>query len=520
MSQMPQTIPALISAAAQQHPQRIAIREEGVELSFAALDALRLQATRALMSVGIRAGDRVAVWAPNCHEWVAAALAIHSAGAILIPINTRMKGVEAADILEQSGARLLFCVGEFLNDYFPAMLQGPQLQQRTPALERIVVLGKAHAPDTTWADFLALAEQTSEAAALERAAAVKPEDLSDIMFTSGTTGRPKGVMTCHGQNIRAFDEWSRCVDLKAEDRYLIINPFFHSFGYKAGWLAALMRGCTIYPLAVFDTDGVLALIGRERISFLPGSPTLFLSFLAHPRLREYDLSSLRVAVTGAAAIAPSMIHRMRDELGFKIVVTAYGLTECCGVATSCDRDADAETIATTSGRARPGIELRCIAEDGKPVPAGAEGEVVMRGYNVMQGYFNNPEATRETIDAEGWLHTGDIGILDERGNLRITDRLKDMYIVGGFNCYPAEVERILTAHPAIAQVAVVGVPDERQGEVGKAYVVLRAGAQLTAAELVAWSRENMANYKVPRHIEFVAALPTNASGKVLKYQLR
>jgi acyl-CoA synthetase (AMP-forming)/AMP-acid ligase II len=516
MSQMPQTIPGLIAAAAQNHPQRIAIREEGVDLSFAALDALRLQAARALMSVGIQAGDRVAVWAPNCHEWVAAALGIHSVGAILIPINTRMKGVEAADILEQSGARLMFCVGEFLNDYFPAMLAG----QNTPQLEHTVVLGKSRGSDTTWADFLKLAEKTPEADARARAAAVKPEDLSDIMFTSGTTGRPKGVMTCHGQNIRAFDEWARCVDLQAEDRYLIINPFFHSFGYKAGWLAALMRGCTIYPLAVFDTEGVLTLIGRERISFLPGSPTLFLSFLAHPRLKEFDLSSLRVAVTGAAAIAPSMIHRMRDELGFKIVVTAYGLTECCGVATICDRDADAETIAHTSGRAMPGIELRCINEDGQSVPAGTEGEVVMRGYNVMQGYFNNPEATAETIDAEGWLHTGDIGILDANGNLKITDRMKDMYIVGGFNCYPAEVERILTAHPAIAQVAVIGVPDERQGEVGKACVVLRPDAQLDAAGLISWSRDHMANYKVPRHVEFFTALPMNASGKVLKFQLR
>ncbi len=516
MSSLPQTIPGLIAAAAQQHPNRIAIREEGSELSFAALDALRLQVARALMSAGIQAGDRVAVWAPNCHEWVAAALGIHSVGGILIPINTRMKGVEAADILEQSGARLLFCVGEFLNDYFPSMLKG----QNAPQLERVVVLGKAHAGDLTWADFLQQAEQTTAAAARERAAAVKPEDLSDIMFTSGTTGRPKGVMTCHGQNIRAFDEWARCVDLQADDRYLIINPFFHSFGYKAGWLAALMRGCTIYPLAVFDTEGVLQLIGRERISFLPGSPTLFLSFLAHPQLKSFDLSSLRVAVTGAAAIAPSMIHRMRDELGFKIIVTAYGLTECCGVATICDRDADAETIAHTSGRAMPGIELRCIGEDGQPVAAGAEGEVVMRGYNVMQGYFNNPAATAESIDQDGWLHTGDIGILDANGNLKITDRLKDMYIVGGFNCYPAEVERILTAHPAIAQVAVIGVPDERQGEVGKAFVVLRPGASLDAAGLIAWARDNMANYKVPRHVEIVTALPLNASGKVLKYQLR
>ena len=515
MTQLPQTIPALIRAAAEKHPERIAIREGEFALSFAVLNALRLKVARALMSAGIEAGDRVAIWAPNRYEWVAAALGLHSVGAVLVPINTRMKGVEAADILEQSGARLLFCVGQFLNDYFPAMIRG----QHTPALERVVVLGDLQEGDQGWDEFLKLAEHTPEAAALARAAAVTPEDLSDIMFTSGTTGRPKGVMTCHGQNIRAFDEWARCVDLQADDRYLIINPFFHSFGYKAGWLAALMRGCTIYPLAVFDTDSVLTLIGRERISFLPGSPTLFLSFLAHPKLKDFDLSSLRVAVTGAAAIAPSMIHRMRSELGFQIVVTAYGLTECCGVATVCERDADADTIANTSGRAMPGIELRCIDEAGHDVPAGSEGEVVMRGYNVMQGYFNNPAATAETIDQDGWLHTGDIGILDANGNLKITDRMKDMYIVGGFNCYPAEVERILTAHPAIAQVAVIGVPDERQGEVGKAFVVLRAGASLTAAELISWARDNMANYKVPRHVEFRDALPMNASGKVLKFQL-
>ncbi len=513
---IPATIPELIASAARQFPDRVAIREEHAELTFAALDALRLRVARALLTLGVCPGDRIAVWAPNRHEWVAAALGIHSAGAILIPVNTRMKGAEIADILDQSGARLLFCIGDFLGEYFPDMVKG----QANPMLERIVVLGEARKGDLAWAEFLALAEQTPEAAALERAAAVRPENLSDIMFTSGTTGRPKGVMSCHGQNIRAFAEWSRVVDLKAEDRYLIINPFFHAFGYKAGWLSALLRGATIYPLAVFDTETVLNKIVTERISFLPGSPTLYLSILAHPKLASFDLSSLRVAVTGAAAIAPSMIHRMRKELGFKIIVTAYGLTECCGVATVCDPDADADTIATTCGRALPGIELRCIDENGKPVLPGVEGEVVMRGYNVMKGYFNNPEATHEAIDPEGWLHTGDVGVLDERGYLRITDRLKDMYIVGGFNCYPAEVERILTGHPAIAQIAVVGVPDERQGEVGKAYVVLRPGAQLTAEELTAWARSNMANYKVPRHIAFVATLPTNASGKVLKFQLR
>jgi acyl-CoA synthetase (AMP-forming)/AMP-acid ligase II len=244
---------------------------------------------------------------------------------------------------------------------------------------------------------------------------------------------------------------------------------------------------------------------------LPGPPTLFISLLNDADRGKHDLSSLRATITGAAAIAPTLIERIRAELGFKIVLTGYGLTETCGIVTLCDASDDAETIALTSGKAIPDIELRCDDETG---------EILVRGYNVMQEYLDDPAATRETIDRDGWLHTGDIGVLDARGYLKITDRLKDMYIAGGFNCYPAEIERALAAHPAIAQAAVIGVPDDRLGEVGKAFVVLRSGATLDAAALIAWSRENMANYKVPRHVAFVDALPLNPSGKVMKFQLR
>lgn len=326
-------------------------------------------------------------------------------------------------------------------------------------------------------------------------------------------------MAAHGPTIRAFKEWSQVVGLGEGDRYLIVNPFFHTFGYKAGWVAAFIQGATVYPEQVFDGDKVLARIERDRINFMPGPPTLFLTMLAHPRLKDFDISSLRAAVTGAATVPPVLISRMREELGIAKVTTAYGLTECGGCATVCHPYDSVETVAGTCGRALPGTEVRCVDELGRSVAAGEAGEVLLRGYHVMQGYFEDPAATAETIDAEGWLHTGDVGVLDERGYLRITDRLKDMFIVGGFNCYPAEIERMLSEHPAIAQVAVVGVPEERMGEVGCACVLLKPGVTLGQDELVNWARKRMANYKVPRYLHVFESFPLNASNKVLKREL-
>ena len=314
-------------------------------------------------------------------------------------------------------------------------------------------------------------------------------DLSDIIFTSGTTGRPKGAMTTHAQTLRTFAAWASVVGLTEGDRYLIVNPFFHTFGYKAGIIACLMTGATIVPEPVFDVDAVLARIEQERITVLPGPPTLYQSILDHPERDEFDLSSLRLAVTGAAVVPVELIRRMRSELTFDTVLTAYGLTESTGTVTMCRRGDDAEVIAHTSGRAIPGIEVRVVDDKGLELARGEPGEIVVRGYTVMAGYFEDPEATAEAIDADGWLHTGDIGVMDDAGNVRITDRKKDMFIVGGFNAYPAEIEGAFLGNDAISQVAVVGVPDPRMGEVGCAFVVPRPGASSGADELLAWARE-------------------------------
>lgn len=516
-SNLPKTLPEAIQAAAARWPDHEAIVDGDLRLSYAQLAIQSERVARALIALGIESGDRVAIWAPNLHEWILAACGIHAAGAVLVPINTRMKGAEAADILARSGTRVLICMGEFLGQHYPSML-GDGLRPAT--LEHLVVLrGAAGTGETTWTDFLAGADDVSADQVRARGAGLGPGSVADLMFTSGTTGRPKGVLSTHGAAIRAFTAWSAAVGLGAADRYLIINPFFHSFGYKAGWLAAFLRGATVYPQAVFDVDAVLALIQHERISFLPGPPTLFHTMLAHPRLKDFDISSLQGAVTGSASVPPILITRMREELGIAHVTTAYGLTECGGCATVCDPDDDAETVARTCGHALPDTEVRCIDAEGNPLPPGQPGEVVLRGYHVMLGYFEDAAATAKAINADGWLHTGDVGVLDERGYLRITDRLKDMFIVGGFNCYPAEIERALSEHPAIAQVAVIGVPDARMGEVGCACVVLRAGATLSQDELIAWARACMANYKVPRYLRVFDALPMNASNKVAKREL-
>ncbi len=515
---LPLTIPRVLIHAATHFAGEPALVEDTQRYTFAQLYAEAVRASAAFGARGIRAGDRVAVWAPNSAAWVIAALGALGLGAVLVPLNTRLKGKEAAFILRRSGARALVTVGDFLGTHYPQLLAGESL----PQLEQLILLsgGGSSAAADAWPQFLragAAADPAAVRAAYER---VQPQDTADILFTSGTTGEPKGVISTHRQNVQVFRTWSDFVGLTRGDRYLGVNPFFHSFGYKAGWLACLLQGATMYPLAVFEAGRALDAIERERINVLPGPPTLYQSLLAHESLPRRDLSSLRLAVTGAASVPPALISRMRHELGFKSVLTAYGLTESTGVVTICPHGADDETVATRCGIAIPGVEVRCADAAGRSVPTGEPGEVLVRGYNVMRGYFEDAAATAAAIDAEGWLHTGDVGVLDERGYLRITDRIKDVFIVGGFNCYPAEIEKLFAEHPAVAQAAVIGIPDERLGEVGKAYIVLRPGTAATPQALSAWARENMANYKVPRVIEIVTQLPLNAAGKVQKFALR
>ena len=451
------------------------------------------RAAAAFLAAGIERGDRVAIWAPNCAEWVVALLGLHSAGAVLVPLNTRYKGGEAADIIGRSRARILVTVDGFLGNHYVGMLAGHDL----PQLERIVVLrasdpagldqagpdpadtsdaadpidpadttGAADPADTTdaadpidpadttdaadpadpadtavpiepadpsdaavpidpagptdavdladphalpsetWEAFLASGESTGVTAqqVADRRDQVRPTDTADLLFTSGTTGKPKGVICSHSQVLRTVATWANVVGLNQDDRYLAINPFFHSFGYKAGIVAWLTTGCVLVPMPVFDVPEAMRLITEQQISMIPGPPTLYQTILNHPDRNRLDSTTLRLAVTGAASVPVSLIESMHTDLGFDTVITAYGLTEACGFATMCRRGDDAVTIATTSGRAMPGIEVQVVDDDGTPLSPGEAGEVVIRGYNVMAGYFENPEATAETIDALSLIH--------------------------------------------------------------------------------------------------------------------
>ncbi|WP_163801354.1 3-((3aS,4S,7aS)-7a-methyl-1,5-dioxo-octahydro-1H-inden-4-yl)propanoate--CoA ligase FadD3 [Mycolicibacterium sediminis] len=504
----PRTIPGVLDRISERLPDHLAVLTADRRLTYAELRAEVRRAAAAIVALGVNPGDRVAIWSPNTWHWVVASLATTYAGAVVVPLNTRYTATEATDILARTEAPLLIGMGRFLGTDRLADLDRAAL----PALRHVVRI-PIDESDGTWDEFVARGADLRAADA--RAAAVAPDDVADVLFTSGTTGRSKGVLCAHRQSLEAPAAWAACGQVTDADRYLCINPFFHNFGYKAGILACLQTGATLVPQLTFDAERAMQAVQDNAITVLPGPPTIYQTLLDHPRRGDYDLSSLRFAVTGAATIPVVLIERMQNELDIDVVLTAYGLTEASGFGTMCRADDDAVTVATTSGRPIAGFELRIDGDDDAE-----SGEVLLRGPNVMLGYLDDPEATAAAIDADGWLHTGDVGSVDAAGNLRITDRLKDMYICGGFNVYPAEIEQVLARLDGVAEAAVIGVPDDRLGEVGRAFVVARPGADLTEEGVIAFTRTHLANFKAPRSVTFVPALPRNPGGKVVKPQLR
>ena len=514
-----QTYSAVIDRAAVEFGELEAIADGEVRLSFAELGERIDRCAAALIASGIERGDRVALWAPNIWEWVVAGLSVLRVGAVLVPVNTRFKGREAAFVLNKARVKLLITVVGFLGYEYVSELENAH--QSVASLEDIVILrGDTPKGTASFTGFLCRADADAKDALDDRQKSVVGTDLSLLMFTFGTTGLPKGVMLNQAGIFRGFQHYANNVGIKRGDRVLVIPPFFHAFGFMGAITVCMMRGATIVPHAVFDVAGALQQIQDERITIVPAPPAVFQSFLNHDQLDQYDISSLRASLTGAATIPVEMVVGMRERLGLDVVVTGYGMTETHGLATICWPDDSPETVATTSGRALPGIELRVVDEEGADVATGTPGELLVRGYCVMMGYFEDPEQTAQTIDAEGWMKTGDIVVMDARGYIDITDRKKDMSINGGFNAYPAEIERTMLEHPNIGQVAVIGVPDERLGEVGAAFVVPSPDAKPKPEALIAWCRGEMANYKVPRYLWLVDALPLNASNKVLKTALR
>jgi HIP---CoA ligase len=532
------TIPAALDNAAREFGDATAVAQPGgPRLTYSELRDRAAAVAGTLIAEGIAPEDRVALWSPNTYHWVVGALGALYAGAALIPVNTRFTGPEALDVVSRSRARALIVATRFLGTDRLAALNAAAEAAAGSLGDLRLIAGvpvdpapdPAGPPDPALCPGSALGaaaviewaqlEAGDRRPAVERARAVSPQQVSDIMFTSGTTGRSKGAMSAHRQSLAVARAWAECGGLTNADRYLVVNPFFHTFGYKAGILACLVSGATLVPQAVFDAERAMAVIESERITVFPGAPTIYQTILDHPERTSRDLSSLRLAVTGAATVPVALVERMRRELSFGTVLTAYGLTEAV-VATMCRPGDDPDTVAHTSGRATAGFEVRVAGPDGLALEPGEAGEILLRGPNVMLGYLDDPDATRSAVDAGGWLHTGDVGRLDPRGYLTITDRLKDMYICGGFNVYPAEVEQVLARLDGVAESVVIGIPDARLGEVGKAYVVTRPGSFLSEADVLAFCRARLANYKVPRVVEFRADVPRNPAGKPLKRLLR
>ncbi|WP_322861018.1 FadD3 family acyl-CoA ligase [Mycobacterium europaeum] len=467
----------MVLSAADRFGDAEAVVDGPLRLTFTEVVERIRCAAGAFAGIGVDKGDRIAIWAPNSAEWIIAAFGVLTAGGVLVPVNTRFKTDEAADIIVRSKAKAVLAQKGFLGQDYTAPAGVPVIDVKS--------------------DFL------SGGSPFE--CAVSGTDIADVIFTSGTTGRPKGAMMNHRQTLRMYEEWATLADLREGDRYLQINPYFHTFGLKAGLVTSFLRGATMLPVAVFDVEMVVNLIARERVTMLPGPPTLYHSLLTVAD--KAKLATLRAGVTGAADIPVELVRRIHGELPFQTLMTGYGLTEAGNVTLSRPGDSF-EDVATTAGLPCEGVEVR-IAGDG---------EVLVRGYGVMQGYLDDPEGTAAAIDADGWLHTGDLGRLDAAGRLCIDGRKKDMFIVGGFNAYPAEIEGYLLEHPAVAQAAVIGVPDDRLGQVGKAFVV--AKTPVAEDDLLIWCRERMAGFKAPRSIQFLDALPLNATGKVMKDQLR
>lgn len=504
------------------HGDRIAITEGDSNLSFRALEAASREVGKALIGLGIGHGDRVGIWGVNSTEWVVAALGIQAAGAVLIPIGTRLRGREAADILTDARAKLVFCdrsFGEF--SYVDALCQ-----QDLPLVEHIVVFretgGSTADRVLSLAALRAAGAQVDDATLDARIAQGSGEDLSDIIFTSGTTGRPKGVLMTHRKSLCACDLQALEIDqFTTKDVFAVTFPFAHNAGYRAGWQVSMLHGVRIIPISTADAGTLLRLIEKEGVTVLPTAPPVAQAMLDHPERETTDLSSLRFMSCGGTMVPVRLIQEMRAKLGSGTSVrTGYGLTEAAGSLTVTWPDDPAEVVATTVGHPLSNIEMRILGPDHQPLPQGEVGEVAARGPQMTPGYLDNPEATAAAFTADGFLLTGDAGWLDENGNLRLTDRIKDMYLVGGFNCYPAEIERVMRTMPGIANVAVIGVEDERLGQVGRAFVIPEKGATLDEAAVIAWCRNEMANYKVPRSVRFLDALPLNATGKVSKIDLR
>ncbi|GAB2887233.1 AMP-binding protein [Nocardioides pacificus] len=470
---------------------------------------------RGLMAAGIEAGDRVGIWAPNCAEWTIVQVATAKIGAILVNINPAYRSHELAYALRQSGLRLLLSASSFKTSDYAAMVA--QVREDCPDLERVVLV------DTDdWAELVAQGADLPAGAVADRMATLSPGDAINIQYTSGTTGNPKGATLSHRNILNNGFFTTELIGFTAEDRLCIPVPFYHCFGMVMANLGCITHGATmVIPGPGFDPEATLRTVAAERCTAVYGVPTMFIAMQSHPSFAEHDLSTLRTGVMAGSICPVEVMRRCIEEMNMAEVAIAYGMTETSPVSCQTRADDDLDRRTTTIGRVHPHVEVKIVdPTTGDTLPRGATGELCTRGYSVMLGYWNDPDRTAEAIDADGWMHTGDLAVMREDGYCNIVGRIKDMVIRGGENIYPREIEEFFYAHPDIEDVQVVGVPDQRYGEELCAWVRLRAGASLDAEQVRDFARDRLAHYKIPRYVLFVEEFPMTVTGKIRKVAMR
>ena len=488
----------------------------GRRWTYRELDADINRVARGLMSLGIDAGDRVGIWAPNCPEWVLVQYATAKIGAILVNINPAYRTHELAYALNQSGVRTLVCATAFKSSDYVTMVE--QVRPEVPSLVDVLFIGTSD-----WADLITVAGQVSEEALRTRMSQLSNTDPINIQYTSGTTGYPKGATLSHRNVVNNGYFVTESIHLEAGDRLCVPVPFYHCFGMVMGNLGCTTHGATIVvPSPGFDAARTLEAIERERCVGVYGVPTMFIAMLADPDFAQRDLSSLRTGIMAGSVCPVEVMKRCIDDLHMAEVAIAYGMTETSPVSCQTLVDDDLDRRTATVGRAHPHVEIKVVDPGtGETVERGHSGELCTRGYSVMLGYWNNEEYTREVIDSDGWMHSGDLAVMREDGYCTIIGRIKDMVIRGGENIYPREIEEFLLTHPDIEDVQVVGVPDEKYGEELCAWVRMRTDrASLDVAAVRAFAAGRLAHYKIPRYVQVVESFPMTVTGKVRKIEIR